>query len=100
MDEGLKDEWKSSILSPFVFSMKKAMSNIRFNKTTDPFRFLVSFLSFALAAPPMGYAQQPLLLDFAENDAKANNPQQRSIQRPRVFYRRELETRPFIVARP
>jgi hypothetical protein len=44
--------------------------------------------------------QTRLLLDFAENDAKAKNPQQRSIQRPRVFYRRELETRPFIVARP
>jgi hypothetical protein len=71
MDEGLKDEWKSLILSPFVFSIKKAMSNTRFNK-----------------------------LNFAENDSKAKNPQQRGIQRPRVFYRRELEARPFIVAKP
>jgi hypothetical protein len=44
--------------------------------------------------------QTRLLLDFAENDAKAKNSQQRSIQRPRVFYRRELESRPFVVAKP
>ncbi|HKC87944.1 MAG TPA: hypothetical protein VKG02_18305, partial [Blastocatellia bacterium] len=44
--------------------------------------------------------QTRLLLDFAGEDAKAKNPQQRSIQRPRVFYRRELEARPFVVAKP
>jgi len=44
--------------------------------------------------------QTRLLLDFAGNDAKAKNPQQRSIQRPRVFYRRELEAHPFVVAKP
>jgi WD40 repeat protein len=44
--------------------------------------------------------QTRLLLDFAGDDAKAKNPQQRSIQRPRVFYRRELEARPFVVAKP
>jgi uncharacterized caspase-like protein len=44
--------------------------------------------------------QTRLLLDFAGNDAKAKNPQQRGIQRPRVFYRRELEARPFVVAKP
>jgi uncharacterized caspase-like protein len=44
--------------------------------------------------------QTRLLLDFAGDDAKAKNTQQRSIQRPRVFYRRELEARPFVVAKP
>ena len=28
------------------------------------------------------------------------SPEQRSLQRPRVFYRREIEAQPFIVARP
>ncbi len=41
-----------------------------------------------------------LLLDFAENEVKAKDPGQRNIQRPRVFYRRESETRPFVVAKP
>ncbi len=44
--------------------------------------------------------QTRLLLDFAENEAKAKDPKQRGIQRPRVFYRRELETHPFVVAKP
>jgi hypothetical protein len=44
--------------------------------------------------------QTRLLLDFAVNEAKAKEPKQRSIQRPRVFYRRELESHPFIVAKP
>ncbi|HKQ73143.1 MAG TPA: caspase family protein [Blastocatellia bacterium] len=44
--------------------------------------------------------QTRLLLDFAENEAKSKDPRQRSIQRPRVFYRRELEARPFVVAKP
>jgi WD40 repeat protein len=41
-----------------------------------------------------------LLLDFAVNEAKSKDPKQRDIQRPRVFYRRELEAHPFIVAKP
>lgn len=44
--------------------------------------------------------QTRLLLDFAENEAKTKDPKQRNIQRPRVFYRRELEARPFVVAKP
>jgi WD40 repeat protein/uncharacterized caspase-like protein len=44
--------------------------------------------------------QTRLLLDFAGNEAKAKAPSQRGIQRPRVFYRRELEARPFVVAKP
>jgi hypothetical protein len=38
--------------------------------------------------------------DFAGDDAKAIDPKQRGVQRPRAFYRRELETRPFVVAKP
>jgi WD40 repeat protein/uncharacterized caspase-like protein len=44
--------------------------------------------------------QTRLLLDFSENDPKSKDPKQRNIQRPRVFYRRELEARPFVVAKP
>jgi hypothetical protein len=44
--------------------------------------------------------QTRLLLDFAVTEAKAKDPKQRDIQRPRVFYRRELEGRPFVVAKP
>jgi WD40 repeat protein/uncharacterized caspase-like protein len=44
--------------------------------------------------------QARLLLNFASNEAKANDPKQRSVQRPRVFYRRELEAHPFVVAKP
>ena len=44
--------------------------------------------------------QTRLLLDFAVSEAKAKDPKQRDIQRPRVFYRRELETHPFVVAKP
>jgi uncharacterized caspase-like protein len=39
-------------------------------------------------------------LDPAGNDAKAKDPKQRGVQRPRAFYRRELETRQFVVAKP
>jgi WD40 repeat protein len=42
--------------------------------------------------------QTRLLLNFAMNEAK--DPKQRDIQRPRVFYRRELEAHPFVVAKP
>jgi uncharacterized caspase-like protein len=44
--------------------------------------------------------QTRLLLDFAENEAKSKDPKQRNIQRPRVFFRRELEAHPFVIARP
>jgi hypothetical protein len=33
-------------------------------------------------------------------DKQIASPEQRSLQRPRVFYRREPEAQPFIVARP
>src|SRR5262245_29356648 len=39
-------------------------------------------------------------LDSAGNDAKARDPKQRAIQRQRAVYRRELETRQFVVAKP
>lgn len=40
--------------------------------------------------------QLELVIKFAESDAGT----QRSVQRPRVFYRREAETSPLVVARP
>ena len=65
---------------------------------------LVSF-SRAIAAERVPQMQERemrarLLLDFAVNEAKAKDPKQRDIQRPRAFYRREMEAHPFIVAKP
>jgi len=40
------------------------------------------------------------LLLFVETDANIKDPNKRNIQRPRVFYRRELESHPLVVARP
>jgi uncharacterized caspase-like protein len=37
---------------------------------------------------------------FVEGEQKVTEVDKRSVQRPRVFYRRELETEPLIVARP
>jgi WD40 repeat protein len=39
-------------------------------------------------------------LSFVEGEEKIPDPAQRSIQRPRIFYRREMETQPFVIARP
>jgi hypothetical protein len=37
---------------------------------------------------------------FVEGEEKSPDPDKRSVQRPRVFYRRELETDPLVVAKP
>ncbi|HEX5735508.1 MAG TPA: caspase family protein [Blastocatellia bacterium] len=37
---------------------------------------------------------------FVEGEEKVDEVDKRSVQRPRVFYRREMETKPLIVARP
>lgn len=39
------------------------------------------------------------LLLFVEGDDKIKDPSKRNIQRPRVFYRRELEARPMVIAK-
>lgn len=41
-----------------------------------------------------------LEIAFTEGEANISDPQKRSVQRPRVFYRRELEARPLVIARP
>lgn len=40
-----------------------------------------------------------LNLAFVEGEERITDPEKRSVQRPRVFYRRELETQPLIVAK-
>jgi hypothetical protein len=40
-----------------------------------------------------------LNIAFTEGEQKTD-PEKRSVQRPRVFYRREMETNPVVVARP
>ncbi|HZN05795.1 MAG TPA: caspase family protein [Pyrinomonadaceae bacterium] len=37
---------------------------------------------------------------FTEGEADVTDPQKRTVQRPRVFYRRELEANPLIIAKP
>jgi uncharacterized caspase-like protein len=40
-----------------------------------------------------------LNIAFTEGEQKTD-PEKRSVQRPRVFYRREMETNPLVVAKP
>jgi WD40 repeat protein/uncharacterized caspase-like protein len=37
---------------------------------------------------------------FTEDDQNVADPQKRTVQRPRVFYRRELEANPLVIAKP
>jgi len=39
-------------------------------------------------------------ISFAEGEQKTVEPDKRSVQRPRVFYRREMETDPLVIAKP
>jgi WD40 repeat protein/uncharacterized caspase-like protein len=41
-----------------------------------------------------------LEIAFTEGEQKIADPEKRSVQRPRVFYRRELEANPLVIARP
>ncbi|HJT65942.1 MAG TPA: caspase family protein, partial [Pyrinomonadaceae bacterium] len=41
-----------------------------------------------------------LEISFTEGEPTATDPSQRSLQRPRVFYRRELEATPLVIAKP
>ncbi|HEX2269874.1 MAG TPA: caspase family protein [Pyrinomonadaceae bacterium] len=41
-----------------------------------------------------------LQIAFTEGEMDIADPQKRSVQRPRVFYRRELETNPLVIAKP
>ena len=41
-----------------------------------------------------------LNIAFTEGEQKIADPEKRSVQRPRVFYRREMEASPWVVAKP
>jgi WD40 repeat protein/uncharacterized caspase-like protein len=41
-----------------------------------------------------------IAIAFTEGEANVPDPQKRSVQRPRVFYRRELEASPLVIAKP
>jgi len=41
-----------------------------------------------------------LNIAFTEGEQKIADPEKRSVQRPRVFYRREMEANPLVVAKP
>jgi len=39
-------------------------------------------------------------ISFTEGEKDVQDPQKRSVQRPRVFYRREMEASPLVIAKP
>jgi len=41
-----------------------------------------------------------LTIAFTEGEKDIADPQKRSVQRPRVFYRREMEANPLVIAKP
>jgi WD40 repeat protein len=41
-----------------------------------------------------------LAIAFTEGEATVAEPQKRTVQRPRVFYRREMEANPLVIAKP
>ena len=41
-----------------------------------------------------------LEISFTEGETNVADPQKRSVQRPRVFYRREVEASPWVLAKP
>jgi len=41
-----------------------------------------------------------LSIAFVEGEQKIADPEKRSLQRPRVFYRREIEASPLVIAKP
>jgi WD40 repeat protein/uncharacterized caspase-like protein len=41
-----------------------------------------------------------LEIAFTEGEQKISDPEKRSVQRPRVFYRREIEANPLVIAKP
>jgi WD40 repeat protein/uncharacterized caspase-like protein len=41
-----------------------------------------------------------LAIAFTEGESNISDPQKRSVQRPRVFYRREMEANPLVIAKP
>ena len=46
----------------------------------------------------LGQLQKPPLV-FVDGEERVIDPENRSLQRPRVFYRRELAARPLVVTR-
>jgi hypothetical protein len=46
-----------------------------------------------------GRQGRELDLVFVEGDEKVKDPDERSLQRPRIFYRREVEFLPLIIAK-
>ena len=41
-----------------------------------------------------------LEIAFTEGEQNIADPEKRTLQRPRVFYRRELEANPLVIAKP
>jgi WD40 repeat protein/uncharacterized caspase-like protein len=65
------------------------------------------WLDFATERVPQMQAQKMnegrgvgLAIAFTEGENNIADPQKRSVQRPRVFYRREMEANPLVIAKP
>ena len=77
---------------------------------TEPKDGLVSareWLDFATERVPQMQAEKMkqgrgigLEIAFTEGEQKIADPEKRSVQRPRVFYRREMEATPLVIAKP
>ena len=63
------------------------------------------WLDFATERVPQMQAEKMkqgrgIVIAFTEGEENIADPQKRSVQRPRVFYRRELEANPLVIAKP
>jgi WD40 repeat protein/uncharacterized caspase-like protein len=77
------------------------------NEPKDGVLIAREWLDFATERVPQMQTQKMnegrgvgLAIAFTEGEKDIQDPQKRSVQRPRVFYRREMETNPLIIAKP
>ena len=77
------------------------------NQPKDGVLIAREWLDFATERVPQMQAQKMnegrgvgVAIAFTEGEKDIADPQKRSVQRPRVFYRREMEANPLVIARP
>jgi WD40 repeat protein/uncharacterized caspase-like protein len=82
-------------------------SGVADNEPKDGFVDAREWLDFATERVPQMQEQKMkesrglgLNIAFTEGEQKIADPEKRSVQRPRVFYRREMEATPLVVAKP
>lgn len=77
------------------------------NEPKDGSLFAREWLDFATERVPLMQEEKMkqargvgVEIAFTEGEQKIAEPEKRSVQRPRVFYRRELEANPLVIAKP